>query len=78
LRLNIPGFDLKNVCVLRSFADADAMIETARCSRRDRATASSSPTLSFANVKRSDGTAVFPALGNNFRCLQQSGDWCNN
>jgi len=33
LRLNIPGFDLKNVCVLRSFADADAMIETARRSR---------------------------------------------
>lgn len=29
------------------------------------------------DVKRGDGTAVFPALGNNFRCLQQSGDWCN-
>src|SRR5690349_1263207 len=29
------------------------------------------------DVKRADGTAVFPALGNNFRCLQQSGDWCN-
>src|SRR5215207_2930833 len=28
-------------------------------------------------VKRSDGTAVFPALGNNFRCLQQSGNWCD-
>ena len=34
LRLNIPGSDLKNVCVLRSFADADSMIETARRSRR--------------------------------------------
>jgi hypothetical protein len=29
------------------------------------------------DVKRSDGSPVFPALGNNFRCLQQSGDWCN-
>ncbi|HXC69036.1 MAG TPA: FAD-dependent oxidoreductase [Pyrinomonadaceae bacterium] len=34
LRLNIPGSDLKNVYVLRSFADADSMIETARRSRR--------------------------------------------
>ena len=34
VRLNIPGADLKNVCVLRSFADADAIIETARSSRR--------------------------------------------
>ena len=29
VRLNIPGSDLKNVCVLRSFADADSIIETA-------------------------------------------------
>lgn len=29
------------------------------------------------DVRRSDGTAVFPALGNNFVCLQQSGDWCD-
>lgn len=34
VRLNIPGSDLKNVCVLRSFADADAIIETAGRSRR--------------------------------------------
>ena len=34
LRLNIPGSDLKNVCVLRSFADADSIIETANRSRR--------------------------------------------
>ena len=34
LRLNIPGSDLKNVCVLRSFADADSIIETAGRSRR--------------------------------------------
>src|SRR6185369_7126577 len=34
VRLNIPGGDLKNVCVLRSFADADAIIETAKHSRR--------------------------------------------
>jgi len=29
------------------------------------------------DVRRPDGTAVFPALGNNFVCLQQSGDWCD-
>ena len=29
------------------------------------------------DVRRADGTAVFPALGNNFVCLQQSGDWCD-
>ena len=34
IRLNIPGSDLKNVCVLRSFADADSIIETAKRSRR--------------------------------------------
>ncbi len=34
VRLNIPGSDLRNVCVLRSFADADAIIETAGRSRR--------------------------------------------
>lgn len=34
VRLNIPGSDLKNVCVLRSFADADSVIETASRSRR--------------------------------------------
>ena len=34
VRLNIPGSDLKNISVLRSFADADLIIETARRSRR--------------------------------------------
>jgi NADPH-dependent 2,4-dienoyl-CoA reductase/sulfur reductase-like enzyme/nitrite reductase/ring-hydroxylating ferredoxin subunit len=34
VRLNIPGSDLKNICVLRSFADADSIIETAGRSRR--------------------------------------------
>ncbi len=29
------------------------------------------------DVKRSNGTPVFPALGRNFVCLQQSGDWCD-
>jgi apoptosis-inducing factor 3 len=34
VRLNIPGADLKNICVLRSFADADSIIETAaHCQR---------------------------------------------
>jgi apoptosis-inducing factor 3 len=34
VRLNIPGSDLKNICVLRSFADTDSMIEAAVRSRR--------------------------------------------
>jgi NAD(P)H-nitrite reductase large subunit len=34
VRLNIPGSDLKNVSLLRSFADADAIIEIANRSRR--------------------------------------------
>src|SRR5215204_394086 len=34
VRLNIPGADLKNVCVLRSFADADSIMEAAAHSRR--------------------------------------------
>src|SRR5919206_3363852 len=35
------------------------------------------PDAFLRDVKRSDGTPVFPALGNNFRCLQQTGDWCH-
>lgn len=34
VRLNIPGADLKNVCVLRSFADADSIIDTTTHCRR--------------------------------------------
>lgn len=34
VRLNIPGAELKNVFMLRSFADADSIIETAQHSRR--------------------------------------------
>ena len=34
VRLNIPGGDLKNVCVLRSFADADSIIDTSKHSQR--------------------------------------------
>jgi NADPH-dependent 2,4-dienoyl-CoA reductase/sulfur reductase-like enzyme/nitrite reductase/ring-hydroxylating ferredoxin subunit len=33
-RLNIPGSDLKNVCLLRGFSDADSIIETAARSKR--------------------------------------------
>ncbi|HEX7315066.1 MAG TPA: FAD-dependent oxidoreductase [Pyrinomonadaceae bacterium] len=33
-RLNIPGSDLRNICLLRGFSDADAVIETAGRSRR--------------------------------------------
>jgi len=29
------------------------------------------------DVIRADGTPVFPALRNNFNCLQQTGDWCD-
>jgi hypothetical protein len=35
------------------------------------------PDAFLRDVKRIDGTPVFPALGNNFRCLQQTGDWCH-
>lgn len=28
------------------------------------------------DVRRADGTSVFPALRKNFNCLQQTGDWC--
>lgn len=34
VRLNIPGSHLKNICLLRSFADADSIIATAARSRR--------------------------------------------
>jgi len=34
IRLNISGSDLRNVCLLRSFSDADSIIETASRSRR--------------------------------------------
>ena len=34
VRLNIAGSDLRNVCMLRSFSDADSIIETAGHSRR--------------------------------------------
>ncbi|MDQ3804408.1 MAG: FAD-dependent oxidoreductase [Acidobacteriota bacterium] len=34
VRLNIPGSDLKNICVLRSFSDTDSVIETAARARR--------------------------------------------
>jgi hypothetical protein len=35
------------------------------------------PDAFLRDVKRADGTPVFPALRNNFVCLQQTGDWCN-
>jgi NADPH-dependent 2,4-dienoyl-CoA reductase/sulfur reductase-like enzyme len=33
-RLNIPGSDLRNICLLRGFSDADSVIETAGRSKR--------------------------------------------
>jgi len=35
------------------------------------------PDAFIRDVKRTSGAPVFPALGNNFRCLQQTGDWCD-
>ena len=35
------------------------------------------PDAFIRDVRRSSGAPVFPALGNNFVCLQQSGDWCD-
>jgi hypothetical protein len=35
------------------------------------------PDAFIRDVQRPDGTPVFPALRNNFVCLQQSGDWCD-
>ena len=35
------------------------------------------PDAFLRDVKRTSGTPVFPALGNNFTCLKQSGDWCD-
>ena len=34
------------------------------------------PDAFIRDVRRIDGTSVFPALRNNFICLQQTGDWC--
>ena len=35
------------------------------------------PDAFIRDVRRANGTSVFPALRNNFACLQQSGDWCD-
>jgi len=35
------------------------------------------PDAFIRDVRRPDGTSVFPALRNNFNCLQQTGDWCD-
>jgi hypothetical protein len=35
------------------------------------------PDAFIRDVRRADGTSVFPALRNNFNCLQQNGDWCD-
>jgi hypothetical protein len=35
------------------------------------------PDAFIRDVRKSDGAPVFPALGNNFVCLQRSGDWCD-
>ena len=35
------------------------------------------PDAFIRDVKRANGTPVFPALGNNFVCLKQTGDYCN-
>jgi hypothetical protein len=35
------------------------------------------PDAFIRDVRKPDGSSVFPALRNNFTCLQQTGDWCN-
>jgi hypothetical protein len=35
------------------------------------------PDAFLRDVRRANGSSVFPALRNNFVCLQQSGDWCD-
>ena len=35
------------------------------------------PDAFIRDVIRADGTPVFPALRNNFKCLQSTGDWCD-
>ena len=35
------------------------------------------PDAFIRDVRRADGTSVFPTLRNNFICLQQTGDWCD-
>lgn len=35
------------------------------------------PDAFIRDVRRADGTSVFPALRNNFICLQQTGNWCS-
>jgi len=64
VRLNIPGSDLKNICVLRSFADADSMIETAKRSRRAVVVGASFIAMEAAYSLRERGlevTVVAPA-----------------
>jgi apoptosis-inducing factor 3 len=64
VRLNIPGSDLKNVCMLRSFADADSIIETAKHSRRAVVVGSSFIGMEAAYSLRERGlevTVVAPA-----------------
>lgn len=35
------------------------------------------PDAFIRDVRRADGTSVFPALRKNFNCLQTTGDWCD-
>jgi hypothetical protein len=35
------------------------------------------PDAFIRDVRRANGTSVFPALRNNFNCLKQTGDWCS-
>jgi apoptosis-inducing factor 3 len=58
VRLNIPGSDLKNVFVLRSFGDADAIIEAASRSRRAIVVGASFIGMEAAYSLRERGLAV--------------------
>ena len=58
VRLNIPGSDLKNICGLRSFNDADSIIDTANRSRRAVVVGSSFIAMEAAYSLRERGLEV--------------------
>ena len=86
VRLNIPGSDLKNICMLRSFADSDSIIETAQRSRHAVVVGASFIAMEAAYSLRERGlevTVVAPSrepfettlgaeVGNLFRRLHES------
>jgi NADPH-dependent 2,4-dienoyl-CoA reductase/sulfur reductase-like enzyme/nitrite reductase/ring-hydroxylating ferredoxin subunit len=58
VKLNIPGSDLKNICLLRSFSDADSIIEAAGRSRRAVVVGASFIGMEVASALRERGLEV--------------------